>query len=219
MGGKITNMGVLEKEILLQRISRYLIINSSSIENIGLYHGKMGIVLFFALYGRYINNKLFIEFAETLLDEIYEEINSETTIYFESGLSGIAWGIEYLVQKQLMFGDTDEILEDINNQIIDKLPRNINDYSLKKGVTGIEYYFFIHLSSKTKERSLSYQFLQNKLEFLNVENNSKMFDEDIDSFLNKIFINTEILENKDLSDSSLGLEFGLAGLGIKLMRS
>ncbi|MDR2773648.1 MAG: hypothetical protein LBC19_02690 [Tannerella sp.] len=41
-----------EKEIL-PRIANHLMINASFLSDLGLYHGKMGIVLFFAHYSRY----------------------------------------------------------------------------------------------------------------------------------------------------------------------
>ena len=42
-----------EKDILLRRIANHLILHSIDIEDIGLFHGKMGVVLFFAHYARY----------------------------------------------------------------------------------------------------------------------------------------------------------------------
>ena len=36
-----------EKDILLRRIANHLILHSIDIEDIGLFHGKMGVVLFF----------------------------------------------------------------------------------------------------------------------------------------------------------------------------
>ena len=38
-----------EDKILLQQIANHLIVNSSFLDDLGLYHGKMGLVLFFAL--------------------------------------------------------------------------------------------------------------------------------------------------------------------------
>ena len=60
---------------LLKRIANHLIINSSFLDNLGLFHGKMGIVIFFYHYSRYTHNPLYEEFAGELLDEIFEEIH------------------------------------------------------------------------------------------------------------------------------------------------
>lgn len=101
----------------LQRIANVLLINASFIDNIGLLNGKMGIAIFFYWYGRYSDNKIFTDYAGELIDEIYEEININTSIDFASGLTGIGWGIEYLVENNFVDADTDEALADIDNAV------------------------------------------------------------------------------------------------------
>lgn len=99
----------------LQRIANVLLINASFIDNIGLLNGKMGIAIFFFHYGRYSNNNVYTDYAGELIDEIYEEINTNTPTDFDNGLTGIAWGIEYLVENKFVDADTDVILADIDN--------------------------------------------------------------------------------------------------------
>lgn len=41
-----------DKDQILTRIANHLIINTSFMTDLGLYHGKMGIVLFFAHYAQ-----------------------------------------------------------------------------------------------------------------------------------------------------------------------
>ena len=52
-----------EKDILLRRIANHLILHSIDIEDIGLFHGKMGVVLFFAHYARYTDSAIYDDFA------------------------------------------------------------------------------------------------------------------------------------------------------------
>jgi hypothetical protein len=82
----------------LQRIANVLLINSSFIDNPGLLNGKTGISIFFYEYGRYLNNKVYTDYAGELIDEIYEEIAINTPLNFAGGLTGIGWGIEYLIR-------------------------------------------------------------------------------------------------------------------------
>ncbi len=44
---------------LLQRIANHLIINSSFLENLGLFHGKMGIVIFYYHYLCYTSSSIY----------------------------------------------------------------------------------------------------------------------------------------------------------------
>ena len=101
-----------EKDILLRRIANHLILHSIDIEDIGLFHGKMGVVLFFAHYARYTDQAIYDDFAGELLEEISENIPETLPINLETGLCGIGWGIEYLIQNGFMEGDSNEILQE-----------------------------------------------------------------------------------------------------------
>ena len=125
----------------------YLTINSSFLGDLGLFHGIMGIVLFFAHYARVTQNKQYEDFAEILLDEIYEEIHWDLPINLENGLCGIGWGIEYLVQHGFMEGNTDEILADIDRKVLEIDPLRISDLSFRRGLTGIIFYVIARLNS------------------------------------------------------------------------
>ncbi len=81
-------------------------------------HGKMGICIFFYHLARKTGDKNYEEFAGELLDEIFEEIDIKTPLDFENGLTGIGWGIEYLVQNGFAEGDTNEILAAIDNSVL-----------------------------------------------------------------------------------------------------
>jgi len=101
----------------LHRIANILLLNASFIDNLGLLNGKMGIAIFFYHYARYLDNKIFGDHAGELIDEIYEEINTNTPVDFANGLTGIGWGIEYLVKNKFVEADTDEALSEIDNSV------------------------------------------------------------------------------------------------------
>ena len=99
----------------LQRIANVLLLNASFLDNPGLLNGKMGIAIFFYNYSRYSKNKIYEDYAGELVDEIYDEIKTSTPVNFENGLTGIGWGIEYLVKNGFVQADTDEALEEVDN--------------------------------------------------------------------------------------------------------
>jgi hypothetical protein len=101
----------------LQRIANVLLLNASFIDNPGLLNGKMGIAIFFYHYSRYTKNKIYEDYAGELVDEIYEEISTSTSVNFENGLTGIGWGIEYLVKNKFVQADTDEALVEIDTSV------------------------------------------------------------------------------------------------------
>lgn len=112
------NMGNLIKiDKGLNRIANVLLINASFIDNLGILNGKMGIAIFFYHYSRYTGNKIHEDYAGELIDEIYEEINTNTPVDFANGLTGIGWGIEYLVKNKFAHADTDEALANFDSTI------------------------------------------------------------------------------------------------------
>jgi hypothetical protein len=139
------------KDEILHRIARYLMLNGSFADNIGLLNGKMGITIFFYHYARYTENKLFDDYAGKLLDEIYNEIHSSTPLNFEDGLCGIGWGMEYLISNHFVDANPDEILEDLDKRIIEWDVRRITDYSLETGLKGIAVYVNSRCENREKD--------------------------------------------------------------------
>lgn len=139
-------MSKKEDDILLERIANHLIIQTSVMDDIGLYYGKMGIVLFFAHYARYTGCSVYEDFADELLGEVIENISDELPINMRTGLCGIGWGIEYLIQNHFMEGDSDEILGELDEKIMERDLRRIKDLSFDTGLEGISCYIRMRLS-------------------------------------------------------------------------
>lgn len=129
-----------EKDQMLLRIARHLILNASFLSNIGLYHGKMGIVIFFAHYTRYTGDDMYMDFAGELIDEVYEEIHAGMPVGLESGFCGIGWGIKYLLGNNFMGGNANEILAGVDLKIKEWNIPAIQDKSFSTGSAGISYY-------------------------------------------------------------------------------
>lgn len=207
----------------------YLTINSSFLGDLGLFHGRMGIVLFFAHYARVTQNKQYEDFAEILLDEIYEEIHWDLPINLENGLCGIGWGIEYLVQNGFMKGNTDEILADIDRKVLEIDPLRISDLSFRRGLAGIIFYVIARLNANRETINLPFDqeyldSLQKALEnkkFTEEDKNSIDLAYQLKQVLNKekirlILPNFLIQGNPNFEANFdkqlLGLEEGLTGL-------
>jgi len=125
---------------ILQRIARYLMLHTSHRDTLGLLNGKMGVAIFFFHYAEYMAEKVYKDFAGELIGEIYKEIHANYSCDFKAGLSGIAWGVEYLVYNQFVEGETDEILEDLDRQILERDVSRIQDNTLDTGLKGLTYY-------------------------------------------------------------------------------
>ena len=194
---------------ILSRISQFLMLNGSFTNNLGLLTGKMGIVIFFFHYSRYTNDTTYEEFAGELLDEIYNEIHTETPVGFASGLCGIAWGILYLIEKGFVDADPNEVLSDIDQAIMKYDVRRISDTSLDTGLLGIAHYIF-------QRENIDDIYLQELIDNMKFRNLEKPVH---NLLLKKIVENIEINDNVFKQKVPLlSIEQnGIAGMGLKLI--
>ena len=206
----------------------YLTINSSFTGDLGLFHGRMGIILFFAHYARATQSKHYEDFAGYLLDELYEEIHEDLPVNLENGLCGIGWGIEYLVQQGFMEGDTDEILADIDRKVMELDPLRMTNLSFRRGLAGIAFYVIVRLNAH-REASLlpfdaayltSLQQALERTEFTEAEEipvdlsvifNQVLKGGKLTLSLPDCLTHSELSLDKPFDEILLGLEEGLAG--------
>ena len=155
-----------EKVHLLERIANHLIINSSFLDDLGLFHGKMGIVIFFYHYSRYTNEPMYELLGENLIENIYENIHENMPVTMDKGLCGIAWGLCSLLEDDFLEGDADDVLSDIDNKIMERDPIRITDLSFNTGLEGIWCYVQkrIAYAKKLKEFFLLMKNIEMRLE-------------------------------------------------------
>lgn len=134
----------------IEDINKILIQDVPALNNIGLLNGKMGISIYFFHLARKTGSKEHQEFAEALIDDVFDEVGKNQLILdFENGLAGIAWGIEHLTKNKFVEADTDLVLTDVDNKIYrhivasEKLPIGI-----LRGAMGYILYVLSRLKGK-----------------------------------------------------------------------
>lgn len=193
---------------LEQRMIHHLMLKSSSIKDIGLFYGKMGVAIFFFCYGQYKNNSVYTDMGGDLLDDIWEKLDSDISLSFDSGLSGIGWGIEYLLQNCLVEGEANDICEAIDRKIVSIHPGRLDDWSLDTGLEGIRHYVSIRLSG-AHQRKEACPFSQ---EYLNDWKRLPPLDKfSYSPYLRDFIGKKEILE-KEILIAPLGIRTGIAGV-------
>ena len=229
----MTNKQNLE---VLQLIARHLMLHSSFMENIGLLEGKMGVALFFYHYSVYTKKKLYNDFGGELIDDIYNEIHLNYPLDFKSGLSGIAWGIDYLIRNNFIDADPDDALEELDQKILERDVRRITDISLETGLTGLAYYTIGRFSNRNKNRhNIPYEYVVELIASLESKLSKKDQEYHIIEDLKKIISGELVLKtinplyqfykesNYNINftseaDNSLGIiNNGLTGIGLNLM--
>jgi len=114
---------VLNKfESRLRTINQHLKESKALPEAPGLFHGKAGIALYFYLLSELTGSDEALKTADDLIDQIYESLVSNVLLVdFENGLAGIGWTFEYIVRNGFVEADTNDILEDIDNKVFQKI--------------------------------------------------------------------------------------------------
>ena len=146
-----------ENEQKQKNIFKKALLNCNTLSSNGLWYGRMGCILFLAQYDHIRNNNYNEELIGELIDDLYSNMKKDINIDLGKGLCGIAYGIAWLFHKDLMEGDINDILEEVDNRIMERNPLRITDYSLETGLAGILYYVLYRLQI-AQENNLSIPF-------------------------------------------------------------
>lgn len=122
--------------------------------NYGLYHGKTGLALVYYILYAATGDVSYQVKAKSLIDELSDNIASVGLLDFENGLAGIGWAIEWLVQNKFIDADTDEILEDIDDELYKSVVyMKSPDLTITRGAIGKALYFYKRLSARNAHTS------------------------------------------------------------------
>lgn len=135
-----------------QRICHSLMLNAFCLKDVGLMSGKMGVLLALTEYCRHYPNLVYQDFTDDLIDNIWSHIHDKLPIGFAEGLSGIGWGVEFLIQRQVIDGTGVELCAEIDNRIMKQDPRRMDDLSLETGLEGVLYYVLVHIGGALQQQ-------------------------------------------------------------------
>lgn len=108
---------------------------------LGLWKGKMGIVLFLFRYARRHRNKYCREYAEAQLEYICEHLHLCPSISFSEGLSGICRAILSLIEEGFIKTNPNTLLIEVDNYLAEVVKqKKMQDLSFATGLCGIISY-------------------------------------------------------------------------------
>lgn len=105
--------------------------------DIGLLTGQTGMMIVLARYARLKGQEAIDAVADALFDRIVRRAARSSDIGFGTGLSGICWGVEYLVQQGLLEGPADDICKEADARIARTDIGCVDDMSLETGLAGL----------------------------------------------------------------------------------
>lgn len=143
---------IRKKAERLDELMKYVCKKVKSVNNVGLYNGKMLYVIIFCLYSKYSKDKRFENFASDLLESILNENLTGLPITMNNGLLGLGWGLLFLKSNKLLEDDITPYLNKIDEQVITKSLKYTSDKSISYGIGGVLAYFSARFEKKYSGR-------------------------------------------------------------------
>ncbi len=130
-----------QEQLLLHQV----VLHANDVPARGLFEGQMGIVLALSEYARARKLRPLKIAINFLLDQVLDNLSTEMPLDFANGLTGIGWGVEYLLQNQFQRGQGADICAAIDQKLMQQNILRQTDLSLEKGLEGWLHYIVAHL--------------------------------------------------------------------------
>jgi len=134
-----------------KKLLHNLILHANDLPIIGLLDGQMGITLALSEYIRLRKLPQLNIARDFLLDQLISNITSNTSLSFSDGLTGIGWGIEYLLQKKFQHGSSVKICNAIDQKLMQHDIRRCDDLDRDYGFEGWLHYIIAHIQGARME--------------------------------------------------------------------
>lgn len=109
------------KEEYLRKLTDFVLLNAYSVCSTGLYNGKAGMSLCLFEVARAMEDEQLEEHAFELVQEALLSKNED--IGFENGLSGVGFVFRYLIDKEFIDADFEEMFGEQTQKILDGLEK------------------------------------------------------------------------------------------------
>lgn len=152
-------------------------LSDSENEDVGLFNGMISECLFYYLLGKVYDEQKYANIGDEKIDIVLEKIsNNITALDFKNGLTGIGWFIEHLVQLDFLEGDTNEILENIDDSLFKYLSSNSSPVQKIDELLGYGFYVVKRLAN-TKKTDLEITSILKELLILIINKISENIDQ------------------------------------------
>lgn len=148
-----------EIEFSLNKISSTIVSHKFDASNIGLLLGASGVCLFLFEDYRLTKSKASLKKATQILEEVTFNLPNSNQWSYASGMTGVAWMMQYLINEKFLDEDGDDLLHHLDdyifNECLDNLKSGSYDY-MHCGLGGILYFLERFRSSSSKKQIETY---------------------------------------------------------------
>lgn len=136
---------------LEQRWLHQIVLHANDVPARGLFDGQMGIALVLSEYVRARKVRPLKTAINFLLDQVLDNLSTEMPLDFANGLTGIGWGVEYLLQNRFQRGSGADICAAIDQKLMQQNILRQADLSLEKGLEGWLHYIIAHIQGAQRD--------------------------------------------------------------------
>jgi hypothetical protein len=131
---------------LIDDVSNYVLLNGGFSEKIGLLNGRFGLSLSMFVIGSARGKENYSEFASDLLDEIYEDIDTNIELNCEDGAIGIVIYFDLLDKYGYATVSRTDVMEEIDLMLYKQISfGTLGDITLNNGTIGVLNYLALKL--------------------------------------------------------------------------
>lgn len=134
----------------VSEIAEFLLNFESLNKPISLQAGDIGVAIFLAEYGRYAGDEKYTDKAMDIVESAFDIVEqTPTSNTFCNGLSGMLWGVNYLIKNGLIEGDAEETLQGADDVVAFKMMGELRqkEYDYMHHGSGPILYFLERLSN------------------------------------------------------------------------
>ena len=227
-----------DNDAFLIHLAAYIRSIVSYVDGSGLFHGKIGLILFFYCYSKYSKNHEYLKLADQMLSDMIKKLKTDIPVGISSGLCGLGLFLGFLISEKFVEGELDEVLENIDRMVVSKTKFDTEDWSFESGIIGIAYYVSYRLSSGKKDikKIFEVSYREQLLDKITTLENHVKWSNPYSSLLNQCCINLQntVTQSIDWNEFfkmiilplpttlsfggwNFGLNKGAAGVGMSLI--
>jgi hypothetical protein len=148
-------------------INQILVSSFAQNTSLDLGIGKMGGCIYSYVSLDFKKNR-YKKTAESLLNDIYNSIDSVNSIDLKYGLSGIGLGLRFLIKKKYIYGDVNRVLKDIDDKVFKSLCNTaLIDSFNPLFLVNLLYYLSIRLEDQRPNSESEYLFQELAIQTIN----------------------------------------------------
>jgi len=181
----------------LQIIANILYINQHKIRYIGLLNGKMGVAIYLYHYARYSGCNVYEELADDYIDDIINNKTDARHPNFPGGISGLAWGFNYLIENNYIEIEDNMVLDDLDSYLFNNISIKISNPFLNNFTlfgNGLYYTSKIKRQAINEKNMIAIETLLEKCQII-IKDCKENFIFDIKYFNSLLYFLTEIAKN------------------------